>query len=132
MARAKPGTTDEGEYYRVVVRPKNQFTTFRTHDIGRPGRTQRLVGRRSSGSWATHAWLIQKSDAYVNQENVQIILTNNDIAEDLSNAFRGTIYREKGDVFRAKPRKNVPEKNKPTPEQKRARRENIEKAQRAH
>lgn len=57
-SRAKPGTTGEGEYYRVVVRPKEEFVTFRTHDVGRPGGIERLAGKRSSGSWDDQAWLI--------------------------------------------------------------------------
>lgn len=36
-----------------------------------------------------------------------------------------------GDRFKAKPRVNVPERDKPTPTQQRARRENIKKAQAA-
>src|SRR5438874_562937 len=34
--RQKPGTTGEGEFYRVVVRPKEEFVTFRTQDVGGP------------------------------------------------------------------------------------------------
>jgi hypothetical protein len=37
----------------------------------------------------------------------------------------------KGDIFEARPRKNVPEKDKPTKAQQRARKENIKKAQKA-
>src|SRR5436305_1945887 len=36
-----------------------------------------------------------------------------------------------GDTFVARPRRNVPEREKPTPAQRRARRENIQKAQAA-
>jgi len=36
-----------------------------------------------------------------------------------------------GDIFRAKDRKNVPEKDKPTAKQQKARKENIKKAQEA-
>ena len=37
----------------------------------------------------------------------------------------------KADMFEAKPRPNVPEKDKPTEAQKKARKENIKKAQKA-
>jgi hypothetical protein len=37
----------------------------------------------------------------------------------------------KGDIFEAKPRPNVPEREKPTPAQQRARHANIKKAQAA-
>ncbi len=63
--RAKPGTKGEGDYYRIVVRPKEEFTTFRYHDVGDKGHIIRLAGKRSSGSWDTQAWLISKGDAHV-------------------------------------------------------------------
>src|SRR5437667_3336181 len=62
--RKKPGTTGEGEYYRITVRPKEDFVTFRTQDVGGPGHIQRVGGKRSSGSWDTQAWLISKEDAH--------------------------------------------------------------------
>src|SRR5688500_8113468 len=61
--RAKPGRTGEGGFFRIVVRPKEEFTTFRNQDVGEKGHLQRLAGRRSSGSWATQAWLVSKDDA---------------------------------------------------------------------
>jgi len=47
--RAKAGTTGEGDYFRIVVRPKEEFTTFRHHDVGEKGHILRLAGKRSSG-----------------------------------------------------------------------------------
>jgi hypothetical protein len=64
-ARAKPGAVGQGDYYRIVVRPKEQFTIFRYHDVGQPGHIQRLAGKRSSGSWDDQAWLISKEDAHI-------------------------------------------------------------------
>ncbi len=32
--RAKPGTKGEGDYFRIVVRAKDEFVTFRYQDIG--------------------------------------------------------------------------------------------------
>lgn len=87
--RKKPGTAGEGKYYRIVVRSKEKFVTFRYHDVGEPGGILRLAGRRSSGSWDDQAWLISKQMAH------------------------------------------VPESEKPTPAQRRARSENIRKAQQA-
>jgi hypothetical protein len=48
--RAKPGSTGEGEYYHIEVRPKEEFVSFRTHDVGEKGGIQRVGGRRRSGS----------------------------------------------------------------------------------
>src|SRR5512135_3777432 len=68
--RAKPGTKGEGDYYRIVVRPKEEFSTFRYHDIGQKGHLQRLAGKRSSGSWDTQAWLISKEDAHLSGDTL--------------------------------------------------------------
>ncbi len=44
--RKKPGATGEGEYYHVVLRPKEGFVTFRTQDVGRKGHTLRVAGKK--------------------------------------------------------------------------------------
>lgn len=126
--RKKPGLGDDGNYYRIVVRPKSEFVTFRNHDIGRFGHTQRVAGKRSSGSWATHTWLIAKKDAHVT--NGYLRSDDPKVKRILQN-LRGPIKKLKGNIFRAKPRKNIPEKDKPTKKQKQARQKNIQKAQTA-
>lgn len=63
--RAKPGTKGEGDYFRIVVRSKEEFATFRYHDVGEKGHILRLAGKRSSGSWDTQTWLISKDDAHI-------------------------------------------------------------------
>lgn len=126
--RAKPGTTGEGDYYRIVVRPKDQFTSFRNQDVGEPGGLQRLAGRRSSGPWDTHAWLIHKDHAHIEGET---LVADSDDAKDLLEKLGSTPKHEKGDIFTAKDRPNVPEKEKPTEAQQRAQTENIKKAQAA-
>ncbi|MBO0789595.1 MAG: hypothetical protein J2P36_01420 [Ktedonobacteraceae bacterium] len=126
--RAKPGTTGEGEFFRIVVRPKEEFTTFRYHDVGGPGHIQRLAGKRQSGSWDTQAWLISKQDAHIENES---LIADTDDAREVIGALASKPVHVKADVFEAKDRPNIPEKEKPTPAQKRARSENIEKAQEA-
>ena len=126
--RARPGTTGEGEYYRIIVRPKGEFTTFRNQDVGKPGGLQRLSGHRSSGSWATHAWLISKEDAHMEGDE---LVPDSDDARELLATLGSKPVHKKGDLFTAKDRRNVPEKDKPTPAQQRAQRENIKKAQAA-
>ena len=127
--RKKPGSTGKGNYYRIEVRPKSQFTSFRTHDVGDPGGLQRVAGRRSSGSWATTAWLISKDDAHVTKSN-KLVITDVG-AKTVLKSIREPIEHVKGDIFKAKTRKNVAEKNKPTPAQKAAYAKNIKKAQQA-
>lgn len=126
--RQKPGNTGKGNYYHIEVRPKAEFTTFRTQDVGDPGHVQRVAGRRSSGSWSTAKWLISKDDAHV--ENGKLVGDTKD-AKDLLKKLGSSPSHLTGDRFEAKDRQNVPERAKPTPAQTRARRQNIKKAQAA-
>lgn len=127
-ARKKPGTTGAGKFYRIMVRPKGEFKSFRVQDVGGTGGLERLAGRRTSGSWDTVSWLVEKKDAHV--KNGHLIITDPKAKSVLKN-ISGHIYHVKGDIFRAHPRKNVPEKAKPTPAMRRAQRANIKKAQEA-
>ena len=125
--RARPGTGGGGRYYRVQVRPKGGFEIFRYHDVGRPGHVKRLAGKRPTGTWADAAWLISKTDAHV---------TNGVLVADTPGARKvlkdiGPATLVSGSLFRGHPRKNVPERAKPTPAQRRARAQNIRKAQAA-
>ncbi|HEX9089958.1 MAG TPA: hypothetical protein VF831_00635, partial [Anaerolineales bacterium] len=126
--RAKPGTKGEGDYYRIVVRDKGEFTTFRYHDVGDKGHIQRLTGKRSSGSWDTQAWLISKDDAHLDGD--QLVPDTAD-ARKLLDTLGSKPKHVKGDVFEAKDRPNVPERAKPTAAQQKARLANIKKAQQA-
>ena len=120
--RSKPGATGEGEYFRIVVRPKEQFVSFRNQDVGEPGGLERISGRRSSGSWATQAWLISKQHAHL--EGTTLVADSDD-AKNLLKTLGSTPLHEKGDIFTAKDRRNVAEKDKPTAAQQKARQENI-------
>jgi hypothetical protein len=126
--RKKPGTGGGGEFYRIVVRPKGEFVTFRTQDVGEPGGLERLAGKRQSGSWDTQAWLVNKRDAHV--EGGKLIPDSAE-ARAMFAKLGSEPRHVKGDVFEAKDRPNVPEAEKPTPAQRRARTENIKKAQAA-
>jgi hypothetical protein len=127
--RAKPGTKGEGDYFRIVVRSKDEFATFRYQDVGEKGHILRLAGKRSSGSWDTHAWLISKDDAHIESDT---IVSDTDDARRLIETLGSKPTHVEGDVFKAKDRPNVPESKKPTEAQQRARLENIKKAQQAH
>lgn len=126
--RKKPGTTGKGKFYRIEVRPKSDFVTFRVQDVGAKGGLERLAGRRTSGSWDTVSWLVSKEDAHV--KDGHLIITDPK-ARSVLKSIRGHMYHVKGDVFRAHPRKNVPEAAKPTPAMRRAQKTNIKKAQAA-
>jgi hypothetical protein len=126
--RKKPGTTGKGRFYRIMVRPKSEFTTFRVQDVGEKGGLERLAGKRSSGSWDTVSWLVSKEDAKVKAGH--LIITSPK-ARSVLKSLSGHIYHVKGDIFRAHPVKNVPEAAKPTPAMRRSRKANIAKAQKA-
>lgn len=128
-SRKKPGTTGEGKFYRIEVRPKSEFTSFRVQDVGKRGGLERLAGRRGSGSWGTATWLISKRDAHVTKDKKLVI--DDEKARSFLKQISGKITHLKGDIFTAQPRKNVPEKSKPTPLQRKAQMANIKKAQRA-
>jgi len=123
-SRRKPGSTGGGDYYHIEVRPKGEFVTFRTHDIGAKGHVQRVAGKRRSGSRDDQKWLISKSDAHV--ENGRLVANTADVAAVLAKI--GPVRHMDADRFKGHPRYNVPEKDKPTTAQKRAQRTNIRKA----
>lgn len=127
--RAKPGSTGKGKFYRIMVRPKSEFTSFRVQDVGAKGGLERLAGRRSSGSWDTVSWLVEKKDAKV-MPNGQLHITGAK-AKSVLKSISGHIYHVKGDIFRAHPERNVPEAEKPTLAMRRAQKANIKKAQAA-
>ncbi len=125
--RQRPGAGG-GNFYRVEVRPKEEFVTFRTQDVGGRGHVERVAGKRASGSWATAAWLIGKEDAHVSGR--KLVADSPDAKKVLSKLGSEPVHRS-GDRFEAKDRRNVPERSKPTAAQKRARSKNIKKAQAA-
>lgn len=124
--RAKPGVKGTGDYYHIEVRPKSQFTSFRMQDVGGPGGLERLAGHRSSGSWATHAWLISKDKAHIEDG---VLVADHPDAKKLLDSLNSQPIHIKGDIFKAKDRRNVPEREKPTLAQRVARSANIKKAQ---
>lgn len=128
-SRKSPGTKGSGRFYRIEVRPKREFVTFRTQDVGKRGDLERIAGKRSGGSWDTATWLIEKNVAHVNKKKELVI--DDPKTRTALKQIRRPIVHKKGDVFTAMPRKNVPEKAKPTAAQKRAQMINIRKAQSA-
>ena len=126
--RAKPGSTGEGDYYRIELRPSSDFNFFRNHDVGHKGHLIRVAGRRSIGSWDTVAWLVGKEDAHVEGDT---LVADSEDAKQLIEGLGSVPKHIKGDIFEAKDRPNVPERKKPTEAQKKAWAANIKKAQQA-
>jgi hypothetical protein len=126
--RAKPGSGGQGNYYHIELRDGSDFETFRTQDVGDPGHLQRVGGKRATGSWATVKWLVSKEDAHV--EHGKLVGDTQEV-KDLIKRLRSTPRQVRGDRFQAKPRRNTPERSKPTAAQSRARKQNIKKAQKS-
>lgn len=112
-----PGTGGKGKFYRIVVRPKGEFESFRIQDVGSRGHLERLAGRRSSGSWDTVSWLVSKDDAHVS--GGKLVITNKKVKEAVEKGTSGRIVHVKADIFQAHPRKNVPERLKKSLKKKR-------------
>lgn len=125
--RQAPGSTGKGNFYRIELRPKGQFSSFRIQDVGKKGGLERLAGHRPSGSWDTVTWLIAKDKAEVVKGHLKITGKKE---QSVLKQIQGPIKHIKADIFRAHPR-NVPEAKKPTPAMRRAQKSNILKAQKA-
>jgi len=120
--RAKPGSRSGGRFFHIEVRPARDFVSFRVQDIGKPGGVERLAGRRANGSWDTQKWLIEKTDAHI--ENGQLVADSVE-AKKLLASLGSIPVHVAGDRFKAKPRRDIPETEKPTPAMRRARMQNI-------
>ena len=129
LSRKRPGIDDKSRFYRIEVRPKSEFVAFRTQDIGKKNGLERITGKRSSSSWDTDTWLVEKNRAHVDKSGKLIIDDPQD--KTALKQIRGPIMHKKGDVFTAKPRKNIKEDAKPTTIQRRTQAYNIQKTQRA-
>lgn len=126
--RAKPGSRRGGRFFHIEVRPSTQFVTFRVQDVGSPSGVERVAGRRASGSWDTAKWLVEKTHAHVEDGH---LVPDSAEAKKLLASLGSTPVQVAGDRFRAKPRRDVPEGEKPTPAMRRAQLANITKAQAA-
>jgi hypothetical protein len=126
--RQKPGSGGKGNYYHIELRSGDDFETFRTQDVGDPGHLQRVGGKRVGGGWSTVKWLVSKADAHVEDGK---LVGDTQEAKDLIRKLRSRPVQIRGDRFEAKPRRNVPERSKPTAAQTQARKKNIKKAQSA-
>src|SRR5262245_14515951 len=126
--RAKSGAGGGGQFFHIEVRPRREFKSFRTQDVGRKGGIERVAGRRSTGSWDTQKWLISKEHAH--REGRRLVADSADARKVLKELGAAPTHLN-GDRFKAKDRPNVPERRKPTQAMHRARSQNIRKAQAA-
>lgn len=126
--RAKPGSRGGGRFFHIEVRPAERFSQFRVQDVGAPGGVERVAGRRASGTWDTAKWLVEKTHAHVEDGR---LIPDSDEAKALFRSLGSAPEQVEGDRFRAKPRRDIPECEKPTAAMRRAQLTNIRKAQAA-
>lgn len=126
--RAKPGARGGGQFFHIEVRPRREFRSFRTQDVGRKGGIERVAGKRATGSWDTQKWLISKEHAH--REGRRLVADTADARKVLKELGASPTHLN-GDRFKAKDRPNVPERRKPTTAMRRAGTRNIKKAQAA-
>ena len=126
--RAKPGSRSGGQFFHIEVRPARDFVRFRMQDVGGPGGVERLAGQRTNGSWDTQKWLIEKSHAHLDNGT---LVPDSLKAEKVLKTLGSPPVHVGGDRFKAKPRRDIPESEKPTPAMRRAQMSNIKKAQAA-
>lgn len=127
-SRAKPGARGAGKFIHIEVRPRREFRSFRTQDVGSKGGIERVAGKRPTGSWGTQKWIISKEHAH--RVGRRLVADTPD-ARKLLKELGAPPTHLTGDRFKAKDRPNVPERRKPTTAMRRARTSNIRKAQAA-
>ncbi len=105
-SREKPGEGKSGKYYRIEVRPRTEFKTFRYHDVGEPGHIQRLAGQRDDGTWEDQAWLVSRKDAHIANHFLE---ADTDDAKNILELY-GPAHQVEGNIFIGHPRKKDSEK----------------------
>lgn len=128
VKRAKPGARGTGGFFHIQVRPRTEFVAFRNQDVGGRGGIERIAGRRASGSWDTQKWLVGKSEAHRAGKRLE---PDTAAARKVLSQLGSVPRHLGGDRFIAKPRRNIPESEKPTSAMRRAQGTNIKKAQAA-
>lgn len=97
--RAKTGEKGLGDFYRIILRPKSLFVSFRVQDVGEKGGLERVAAKRKNGNWATHAWLVSKKDAHSKGKG---LVADSVGAKDLFKTFSSKPDLIKGDNYVAR------------------------------
>ncbi len=122
--RAKPGSTEKEEYYHVEIRPREEFTRFRTYVNEKTG-IQRVAGRHKTGIWDDQEWLISKEKAHIENER---LIPDSEEARDFFKALGSKPVHVMADRFKVNPEHDLPETTKRNLTKKSARRKNISQA----
>jgi hypothetical protein len=87
-----------GSFFRITVRPKEQYVSFRNYNVDGSSGLIRVAGRKRSGTWDTHAWLLSKDSAH--QED-DYLLAETEEARNLFSGFSDYPTRVAGDEYEA-------------------------------
>lgn len=101
-----------GKYYRIEVRPKEEFDLFRVRDIetDKSGHLECLLGRhKRSSRFIPVAWLVPKEDAHLS-ENGRLVIDRPGTRKVLKQIKVPIIHRE-GDFFHAQPKQKKTQNN---------------------
>lgn len=93
------GAKNQCEFYYIEVKPKEEYKTFRTQDVGKPDRIERVAGQRADGVWETVKWLVNKRLAHI--ENGTLVADERD-AQELFDNFDAAPRHIEGNRFEAK------------------------------
>lgn len=125
----RPGSTSAGAarqagFFQVQLRDRQQFSQFRTEDLDRQGRIQRVAGQRANQTWADQELRISKECAHV--ENHRLVPDTEEARSCLSRL--SGIEHVGGDVFRASMPQEAGETKSPPQAAQAATQENIRQA----
>lgn len=101
---AKNDMDPGGKYYRIEVRPKEEFDLFRVRDIDtdKSGHLECLLGRhKRSSRFIPVAWLVPKEDAHLS-ENGRLVIDRPGTRKVLKQ-IKVPIIHSEGDFFYAQP-----------------------------
>lgn len=87
---------DEGSYYRINVRMREEFIEFRVEEIDGPQSIQQVIGKMPNGQWSTQSWLIHKNVAHIESNT---IIADSKAVKRLLHALDGTIEYVAPDIF---------------------------------
>lgn len=88
---------NEGEYFRIIVRPRKKFLTFKSEPISSDGMLQQIHGQLPDKRWSTYAWLVNKQGAKAQEKTLVATTTS---VTHLFRALNKKIIHVKDDTYK--------------------------------
>jgi hypothetical protein len=86
----------EGSYYRIIVRPREDFKSFKSETPTINNTIQQINGKNAEGQWSTQSWLIHKDGAHIDSGK---LVPDNKAVRRLLQVLDGHVVHIKDDVF---------------------------------